>query len=268
MPLKSRLNAAMKLPFGKIAVLLALFAFNACYHYHVLRYDRPAPMPIDPNLKVAMIGFYPYKYNTISAGNYSFAIITDLDTQNPTSTFFSSAKRIEEYPIKGMDSTVPLKHIKQFVNDYRAMVGVYGETELRKVVQWTGETGSETFAFKKRDVDFYILAAHGPENEDQNFANSLRFLVSVPFSALTLGLIPIWSTRDTESTFIVYDNHLNQVGKKVYQNKYTVFGSWWGRKEEGKFGKELPRAFRMSLYKSDIEDFVDFFPSLMPPIKK
>ncbi len=252
----------------KSLLLVFLFFFQFCYRYHVVKEIKTDQKSIPNGDRIALVGFYPFKYQTIFAGNHSFALVTDLDTKNPTSLFIQNPKRLEEFPVKGIDPSVTSDHLKNFINEYRNYVGTYGDSELRKMIQWVGDPGSESYAFKKRDVDYYILAVHGPENDEQNYPNSFRLLLSVPFSVLTFGTIPVWGTRDVESIFYVYDKKLNLLGKKEFKNKYTVFSAWWGRKEEGIFYKELPDSFRSRLYRNDIENFLDFFPQLIPPIQK
>jgi hypothetical protein len=253
---------------AKFLVISIVILLNACYRYHVVRDYKAELKPLGNKDRIALVGFYPYRYQTIYAGSHAVVVITDLDYKNPTSGYFSEVKRIEEFPVKGIDPSVPSETLKQLVDNYRSLVGFYGDLELRKLIQWTGEPGVESYAFKKRDVDYYILATHGPENDEQNYGNSFRFLISIPFSILTFGTIPVWGTRDVESHFFIYDKRMNLVAKKEYKNKYTVFGAWWGRKEEGMLFRELPDTFRASLYKPDVESFVDFFPSTLPPTKK
>jgi len=245
-----------------------IFIFQSCYHYHVLRDYKSAGNAVPGNTKIALVGFYPYKFNTIRAGSHSMVLVTDLDEKSPTSKYFTQGQSLGDFPVKGIDSTVPPNRVKEFVDTYRSYVGMYGDVELRKLVQWTGEPEKETYLFKKRDVDFYVLGIHGPENETNNYGNSFRAIVSYPFSVLTLGMIPVWSTRDIHSTFFVYDKQLQLLGKKEFKYKATVFGAWWGRKEEGQFDSELPQNYRNSIYKADVEEFADFFPSFSPQIKK
>lgn len=248
--------------FFLIAVL------NACYRYHVVREIKEEPKSLLNGDRVALVGFYPFKYQTIYAGSHSITLVTDLDTKNPTSTYIANGKRLEDFPVKGIDPSVRNEQLKQLVDTYKSYVGFYGLSELRKLIQWMGEPGAESYALKKRDVDYYILAVHGPENDVKNYGNSFRFLVSVPFSVLTLGTIPVWETRDVESQFFIYDARMNLLAKKEYVHKYTVLSAWWGRKEEGRIDKEIPDSFRRSLFRQDIDDFVEFFQGTLPPIKK
>ncbi len=250
-------------------LLICLILFmNACYRYHVVREIKEEPKTLLNGDRIALIGFYPFKYQTIYAGSHSITLVTDLDTKNPTSIYIANAKRLEDFPVKGIDPKVSSDQLKQLVETYKSYVGFYGLSELRKLIQWLGEPSSESYALKKRDVDYYILAVHGPENDEKNYGNSFRFLLSLPFSVLTFGTIPVWETRDVESQFFIYDSRMNLLAKKEYTHKYTVFSAWWGRKEEGRFDKEIPDAFRRSLFRKDIDDFVEFFPSTLPPIKK
>ena len=239
------------------SILLGLL-FNCNRHY--IREFKPTSTPsnLDKPYKIALVGFYPLQYSTVSSGQVITTTAT-LNYNNSTKDYFSYGKKIEEFPSSGIDPTVPTAKVKDFFLKYLSSVKRSGFEEIVKIVEIKGEGEKAEFHLKKRDIDYYVVAIHGPAF-DSSFGNIGRFFATGHLFLATAGTSPLWSSIPANTQFLVYDNKLDFVGERMFENRYTVLTAWWGNSEEGLMNKKPNPEFTPKIFAPDVKEFSHEFP--------
>ena len=90
----------------------------------------------------------------------------------------------------------------------------------------------QKIAFKKTDVDYYILANQRAvyldtiRNPAARNIRNLKVLTFIP-AIMTLGLFPYWDEALLESKFYIFDKELNLIQTLVYQERLDHITATW-----------------------------------------
>ena len=184
--------------------------------------------------RIALIGFYPFKrvltgstpgYQSVT---YHYEIV--LDYERSTASYLGFGRPVAEIPAKGVDAIVPSSRVAAFIGKYVEYVRRSGFKELDKMVvvekhQFTGQT---RYRLKKRPVDYYIMAVHGPPKEKNSAGSCFATEFGTGLlSAFSLGLLPSFSGRKVETRIIVFDAKLNLIKEYPYDGSVVAVGAFW-----------------------------------------
>ncbi|MCW7464415.1 hypothetical protein ND860_03190 [Leptospira levettii] len=244
--------------------LIVFFTFISCKNIVYVRDYSQKTTAFNPNLKIALVGFYPYQYITSSYGRTRTTTAT-LDYNHPTVSVMTIGKPIDLIPSNGIDSSVSPEASKDVAMTYLERVKISGLQEISKMIEIKKVDEKTTFALKKRDVDYYLIAIHGPAF-DESWPNLGRGLLTVHLCMVTIGTIPCWRSLKSETKFLLYDNKLNLVESKSYSDRYEHLGAWWGEEDQGSFNPEttgIPDPLKVKVYKPHILEYEDHLKELL-----
>ena len=205
--------------------------------------------------------FYPYIYDKRGT-----LILAKLDYQNSMKSHFNEGSDIADLPSFGIDETVPKEKITEFARIFLANTKDSGLQELSKLFEIKEEGGITSYQLKKRELDYYIVGFHSPVFYDKsNLSNQFRFVATTHIFLFSLGTIPFWQSDKTWSTFFIYDNKLNLIGSKIYENEIEIISGWWGNREEGNILERVTKTTnaQKKIFVPQVQQFSDEFPSII-----
>jgi hypothetical protein len=241
-----------------LSFCLILFVLN-CKNVFFIREYAPKTLPIKGNVKIALVGFYPFTYSSTTQNRVTTTTAT-LDYQSSTKKVFPMGKSLDEIPTSGINTNVPSQTVKEFTLSYLSMVKNSGIMEISKMVNIKGEGEKSVFSLKNRDVDFYLVGIHGPAFDDSP-GNIGRTLLTAHLSILSLGTFPFWGSVANDSTFLLYDKNLKLLDTKTYSDRYEFIAGWWGKEEHGPFiisKSETPSHMKAQVYAPQILEYSDY----------
>ncbi|TGM05382.1 Lp29 family lipoprotein [Leptospira jelokensis] len=244
--------------------LLFFLIFLSCKNYVFVREYTPKSTEFKSKPKIALVGFFPYRYSSTTSGRRT-TTTAYLDYTHSTSSVMSVGTPIDLIPSSGLDLNVSNDRTKEIAMNYLEKVKISGLQEISKMIEINKVDDKTTFALKKRDVDYYLIAIHGPVF-DESMGNLGRTLLTAHVCILTFGTIPCWRSIPTETKFLLYDNKLNLIDQKSYSDRYEHLGAWWGQEEQGSFNmqtSEIPNPLKIKVYKPHILEYEDHLKELL-----
>ncbi|GBF50731.1 putative lipoprotein [Leptospira ryugenii] len=244
--------------------ITVLASFLACKNLVFVREYKPKLNDFSPKAKIALVGFYPYSYSSYTSGRVTTTTAV-LDYKNPTSSLLSIGKPIDTIPSTGFDTSVSSELAKEVATNYLGKVKISGFAEISKMIEIKKVGENMTYSLKRRDVDYYLIAIHGPAFDD-HLGNVGRILLTAHLCIATIGTVPCWSSMATESQFLLYDKKLNLIDSKSFTNRYEHLGAWWGREDQGDFNlqtMEVADSLKVGVYKPQILEYEDYLKELL-----
>ncbi|MCW7504703.1 Lp29 family lipoprotein [Leptospira paudalimensis] len=243
---------------------IVFFTILSCKNIVLVREYSQKSIELNPKLKIALVGFFPYQYSTITSGRTRTTTAT-LDYNHPTVSVMTIGKPIDMIPSSGIDSSVSPEASKDVAMTYLERVKISGLQEISKMIEIKKVDEKTTFALKKRDVDYYLIAIHGPAF-DESMGNVGRTLITAHLCILSIGTFPCWNSIQTETKFLLYDNKLKLVDNQTYSDRYEHFGAWWGKEENGTFDLQkagIPDPLKVKVYKPHILEYEDHLKEIL-----
>ena len=244
--------------------LIILFIFLSCKNFVFIREYTPKTTEFKSKAKIALVGFFPYRYSSSTSGRRRTTTAI-LDYNHPTGSVMSIGTPIDLIPSTGLDPNVSADVTKEVAMNYLEKVKISGLQEISKMIDIKKIDEKTTFALKKREVDYYLIAIHGPAF-DESMENLGRTLLTAHLCILTIGTVPCWRSIQTETKFFLYDNKLNLVDSMSYSNRYEHLGAWWGKEDQGSFDlqtSEIPDPLKIKVYKPQISEYEDHLKDIL-----
>jgi len=242
----------------KLILSVAFVALSACTTHYVEGYQPESRSPISLNKtkKIALLGAYSFTTKVTDSRRSGNTITTTYEAglkyDSAGKKLFTIGTPVEEIPTQGIDGSIPQERIQAFIKNYLEMVKKSGIEEMEKVI----EAKDKKLFWKKRDVDYYVVAVFFPPFKES--ASNTGLLTILPF-VFSAGFFPQTEDFKKSSTFFVYDRSLNLVKKISYDGQYRARTAWWARPIDGPFGS-APVPVRV--YEQDVEKFEAEFAAL------
>lgn len=184
-----------------------------------------------------------------------------FDRDRQTIQFLKYGTDLKQIESQKVNNSIKEDKLKLFLSEYLSNTKHLGLEFVEHLVEFNSKNNSSILKMKEFDVDYWILASHGPafqgrfiEPLNEESISPKSALSIFPY-ALTLGTFPLLSEYYTESSFIVFDKNLNLIKAYQYKSKIDTMSAWWifwnGEEMIVKLNINTPT----NIYEADIKQF-------------
>ncbi len=211
----------------RILVLIISLLNLFCIKHYIREYKINSILK-NKDLKIATLGFYPYRITKITRSSRTKETEVGLDFNNSLKKYFKIGKNITDFNSSGYNDKVSSDTIKKFITDNFSHHGSNFYLELNKIIEIPkNNTDPQVFKLKNLDIDYLVVGILTPEFERKTdlgyFTHLLTFLPCI----FTLGTVPIYAIHRVEPEFIVFDKNLNEITRLKYENSYSTIQANW-----------------------------------------
>ncbi|UOG42315.1 Lp29 family lipoprotein [Leptospira noguchii] len=216
----------MKNCFLIISIIIILVGCN--HRFNLKEFPVSETVHVDHKLKIVYLGFRNYATRVTERVGRTTTYTADLVYTKRTIPKLTNGFFVDELKSNDFRKDLSSEQIGLFISEYLNVVKSSGAQELSYLIDAEKVDGKSVFKLKNIPVDYYVVGVHGPPfAQDENIGITFVEGFSRIFSILTLGLIPIYSSKVAITEVKVYDKNLKLINKIEYNNSYSSIAAVW-----------------------------------------